>query len=188
MASLFQEFHYVDPEVLMKVINIFNTSFYGSNLWDIFSTGCERIFKSWNVSIRQAFEVDRCTHRYLIESISKSLHPKVMLASRYMSFHQFLISSTKLSVRIMARLFERDGRTVLGRTLHQISSECNLSDITFLTSQTVKKNSRYYRVPPEEQWRVPFVNEVLQIRKEKLLLPGFTSDEVKTILDFLCKE
>ena len=38
MNSLLQEFHYVDPDVLIKIINIFNTSYYGSSLWDIFSS------------------------------------------------------------------------------------------------------------------------------------------------------
>ena len=74
MTSLFQEFSYVDPEVLVKIMNIFNTSFYGSNLWDIFSADCEKLFKSWNVAIMMAFNVDRCTHRYLIETISYSIH------------------------------------------------------------------------------------------------------------------
>ena len=74
MVSLFQEFHYVDPDVFVKIMNIFTTSFYGSNLWDIFSSDCERLFKSWNVAIRQAFDVSMCTHRYLIEAISKSMH------------------------------------------------------------------------------------------------------------------
>ena len=100
----------------------FNTSFYGSNLWDIFSADSERLYKSWNVAIRQVFDVDRCTHRYLIESISSSLHPKVMLASRYVTFYRSLISSSKLCVRVLARLFEKDQRTVLGKTLDQL---CN---------------------------------------------------------------
>ena len=32
MMSLFQEFHYINPPVFVKIMNIFCTSFYGSNL------------------------------------------------------------------------------------------------------------------------------------------------------------
>ena len=37
MSSLFQEFHYVDPDIFVKIMNIFTTSFYRCILWDIFS-------------------------------------------------------------------------------------------------------------------------------------------------------
>ena len=32
-----QEFHYVEPNVFVKILNIYATSFYGSSLWDLFS-------------------------------------------------------------------------------------------------------------------------------------------------------
>ena len=65
IMSLFQEFNYVKPEVFVKLMNIYSASFYGSCLWDIFSNDCEKLYKSWNVTVRQAFNVDRCTHTYL---------------------------------------------------------------------------------------------------------------------------
>ena len=43
--SLMQEFHYVKPQIFVKIMNIFTTSFYGSNLWDIFSPDCEKHYK-----------------------------------------------------------------------------------------------------------------------------------------------
>ena len=63
---LLQEFHYVDPFVFIKIMTIFTTSFYGSELWDLQSIECDRLFKSWNVSIRHALGVPNTTHRYLI--------------------------------------------------------------------------------------------------------------------------
>ena len=43
---LSQEFSFVKPSILTKIINIFSTSFYGSGLWDIFSADCEKLYKS----------------------------------------------------------------------------------------------------------------------------------------------
>ena len=63
--SLFQEFSFVDPKVKMKLINIFASSFYGSGLWDLFSSACERLYKSWNVAVRLGFGVPPTTHRNL---------------------------------------------------------------------------------------------------------------------------
>ena len=129
MVSLNQEFYYADPDVLAKITNIFNTNFYGSSLWDIFSADCGKLYKSWNVSMRQMFDVDRCTHRYLIESISNSMHPMVMLSSRFVTFWRTLINSSKLCIRLLARLSEKDNRTVMGRTLNTLVRECGLEDI-----------------------------------------------------------
>ena len=49
--SLLQEFHYVDPSVFIKIMTIFTTSFYGSGLWDLQSSECDRLFKSWNLCL-----------------------------------------------------------------------------------------------------------------------------------------
>ena len=186
MQSLFQEFNYVDPAVFMKVTNLFNTSFYGSSLWDLFSSDCDRIFKSWNVMVRQAFNVHRCTHRYLIEVISESMHPKVMLLSRFVTFVNSLRESTKLSVRLLARLAEGDKRTVMGRTLNNLTMMCNLTNLEHLTSSKVKENVVYQSTPAEEQWRIGVVKELLQLRSNVLTLHGFTSEEVTEILDHIC--
>ena len=109
VISLLQEFHYVAPELLTRIMNIYTTSFYGSNLWDIFSNDVERLYKSWNVAMRQIYEVSRCTHRYLIEPLSKSMHPKTMLCTRYVGFYRSLTRSSKLSVRFLARLLRPYG-------------------------------------------------------------------------------
>ena len=126
VLSLLQELSFVDSDVFVKLLNIYTTSFYGSSLWDIFSTDCERLYKSWNVTIRQVFGVDRCTHRYLIETISNSMHPKVMLSSRYVAFYRSISKSTKFPVRLLARFFKADKITVLGKTLETL---CNMQAV-----------------------------------------------------------
>ena len=186
LVSLSQEFHYTDPEVFVKIMNIFTTSFYGSSLWDIFSADCDKLYKSWNVGIRQAFDVDRCTHRYLIDTISNSMHPKIMLASRYVTFFKSLLSSPKPCVRLMARLSETDNRTVLGRTLNTLCNLCGLSDLRLLTSNCVKSRMSYFPVPEEDKWRTSTVTELLQLRNRSLSLPGFTNEEIKDMLLFTC--
>ena len=91
MVSLFQEFHFVDSDVLVKLTNMFNTSFYGSNLWDIFSADCEKLYRSWNVSMRQAFNLHWGTHRYLIETLSDTLHPQSVAILQVCDFPQVIV-------------------------------------------------------------------------------------------------
>ena len=103
LNSLSQEFHYTTPDVFMKILNIYAVSFYGSSWWDIFSAECERVYAAWNVAVRHAWNVPNTTHRYLIEVISSCTYPKVMLASRYVTFSKSLLTSQKYIVRLIAR-------------------------------------------------------------------------------------
>lgn len=109
-----------------------------------------------------------------------------MLASRYVTFHRSLITSNKLSVRVLARLFETDQRTVMGRTLDTLCSQLNISDIKLLSSTVVKKNMKYFEIPAEHQWRSSMVTELIKLRNQSLSLPGFTQEEINTMLVFTC--
>ena len=186
LNSLQQEFHYVEPSVFVKILNIYACSFYGSSLWDIFSAECDRIYSAWNVAIRICFNVDRCTHRYFIEELTESLHPKVMLCSRYIGFQESLAKTDKFPVKFLASLCQTDQRTVFGRTLRRISLECS-SPLGQLPSKLlVKKVMKFSPVPEAETWRLGLLNNLLDIRCSKAVLPGFTSTEVEDMIRYVC--
>ena len=188
LNSLSQEFHYVEPEVFVKILNIYAASFYGSSLWDLYSKGCERIYAVWNVAIRICFNVDRSTHRYLIEELSDSIHPKVMLCSRYVSFHQSLLRCEKFPVKYLARLQQADQRTLFGRTLCQISQECGNGQPmqNFPSKTAVKKTMKYFAVPEAEAWRPSLLSHLLSAREDIATLPGFSLTEVEEMIQFVC--
>ena len=80
--SLLQEFSFVDSSVMVRILEIYVTNFYGSSLWDLYSPEVTRIFSSWNVTIRNVFNLPWTTHRYFVEAVSSTRHPKTMLCSR----------------------------------------------------------------------------------------------------------
>ena len=183
--SLFQEFHFASPEVLLKLLNTYTTSFYGSQLWDIYSANCEKLYKSWNVSMRNILGIDRRSHRYLLEELTEQMHPKVMLASRLVGFYKTQINSPKFRMRFLVRLAAEDMRTVLGRTLNRISNECNCT-IGILTPSLVKRKLRYATVSSEEAWRIQLAKELYNAQNENNLIPGFSTDEIRSILHYVC--
>ena len=65
-------------------------SLYASSLWDLYSNDAEKIYKSWNVTVRNVFSLDRKTHCRLIEPLSGCFHLKTALLSRYVKFYQTL--------------------------------------------------------------------------------------------------
>ena len=188
LSSLQQEFHSVEPQVYVKILNIYATSFYGSSLWDLYSKECERFYSAWNIAIRICFGVDRTTHRYLISELTTSLHPKVMMCSRYASLHQSLVTSDKFAVRFLARLRQHDHRTVFGRTLARIAKEssCDFPVSEFITKDGVKRNMKYFPIPDEEAWRLPLLRDLMKARNDNTILPGFSLSEVEEILKYVC--
>ena len=109
--TLMQEFHFVSPKVMLELLKIYTTSFYSSSLWNLCSAECQKIFTSWNITIRHIFKLPYRTHSYFIESISDALHAKTMLWSRFHQFHDSLVNNHKPVLRMLAFLCEDDVKT-----------------------------------------------------------------------------
>ena len=117
----------------------------------------------------------------MIEAISGTVHPKVELLSRFVTFYKSLIKSSKLGVRMLARISERDCRTVMGRTLDRLSKLCSLKDIMELSSSHVRRDIVYHEVPDEELRRISMIKELIEFDIE-----GFSDLEVAEMKDYIC--
>ena len=188
--SLLQEFHFSNPSTLAELIKVYASSFYGSSLWNLISKDAERLYAAWNVSMRNIFQLDRRTHRFMIQPVTDVLHLKVTLLSRLVQFYKGLIKSKKFTVRFLARLQERDLRTVLGQTLDYLVSECGLKagELEKLTSSLVKRKLRYVAIPVDMTWKVSMAKELLDIRDGGREIQGFERSELDEILTYCCTE
>ena len=141
--SLLQELHFVDSSTMIGLIRTYAISFYGSSLWNLCSSECNKLFNSWSVAMRNALNIDKKTHRHLIVPLSQSIHLKTMLFSRYVKF----------SVRFLARLVEGDHRTVLGKMLAYFCRECGLKscELDKLTPGLVRRCVGFGLVPENEE-------------------------------------
>ena len=183
--SLLQEFYFSPPDLIMKLINIYATSFYGSNCYNLFSSTCNRMYRAWNVAVRMTFKLDRTCHRYLIESISNCLHPQVLMSSRFVKFHENNLKCNKSVIRSISSLFKDDLNTVYGSNLGRIAQLCN-TNIANLNPQLVKTNMRYFELPENESWRLPVIFDLLQARNNMTEIAGFDIQEVEDLLRFTC--
>ena len=182
--SLNQEFHFCHPDVVMHLYNIYTCSFYSSSLYDLYCAKLDQLYKTWNKTVRILYNVPMDTHTYLIESISKSLHPKVMLCSRFINFHKINLSCSKPSVQFLARLSSNDLRTKYGRNLRNISEDCE-TPVEALTQAKVKMKMKYKEVPENERWRTNLVDELLGARFATLDIP-LSIEEREAIISFAC--
>ena len=183
--SILQEFYFATPTTLMKLINIYATSFYGSNCYNMFSNSCDRLYRAWNVAVRQVYKVDRTCHRYLIQAISESLHPKVILCSRFIKFHENNLKCNKSVMRTLANICKVNITTVYGNNLHRISNECNVP-VDRLTPQLVKSKMVYHDIPADQTWRLPIIREILEIKCNSFEVLGFDYNELDEMLFDAC--
>ena len=182
--SLLQEFSYVDSTVLARILAIYVTSFYGSNLWNLYSSEVTKLFSSWNVTIRNVFNLPWTTHRFFIEEVSGTPHPKTMLCSRVVKFWETLRSCKKNSVRFLANLVYNDKRTLTGKTVSNIAMDCRVERGEL--SRVTVKNIRYFPPLPEDEWKVKLLRELLDIRDGRAAVPGLGYEEITAMITEIC--
>ena len=166
------------------LLNIHVTSFYGGNLWDIYSKEVVKIFSSWIVTVRNIFRLPRTTHRFFIEAVSDCTHPKTMMCTRFMRFVENMKTCSKLSVRYLVNLVSDDRRTLVGRTLDRIKNECH-TDRELLT-HVVAANMKYFPPPPAEEWRIPLVLELMDARDGRVEIPGIDIQCIEDMIIEVC--
>ena len=183
--SLLQEFSFVDSHVLVRILEIYVTTFYGSCLWDLYSPEVNKIYSSWNVTVRNVFNLPWTTHRYFIEYVSSTRHPKSLLCSRLIKFWDSLRECKKGSVRYLFNLVYNDRRTLTGKSVSRIAEDCQVERARLDFRHT--KEIKYFPPPPGEVWRLPFLQELLDIRKGRAFVLGVSHEEIEDLINDICK-
>ena len=180
--ELTQEFFFAHPSTKVWVNNVYNTCFYSSPLWDIYSKDFEKLEKTWNVSQRIMLNIPRTTHRYFIEPLSKTLHISKSLKKRFINFVDKLRKSRKDVLRRVLREIENDCRSITGRKIRKLLLA---SDVLQLCDVNVN-NIPYKSIPEGDEWKIEMVDEIINVKSGKLELDNFTIEEMNTICDLIC--
>ena len=117
--------------------------------------------------------------------MSKCLHLKTLLSARLVTFDRALTSCKKSSVRVLANLCRTVSSTVLGDNLLKIAKMCDIS-INELSSLSVKANMKSFPCPKAEEWRIPLVQELLDVKNNELSIEMCDRLEIDEYIDFLC--
>lgn len=179
--SLNQEFCFSSPAIKKKLLNIYATSFYGSSLYKLYSDQCDRLYHAYNICVRDTFSVPRTTHKYLIETISECIHPKVMIFSRFVKYVQSMLKSSKPAIFLLVNLVKDNNGTVCGKNLSKIAKSCHSSNEK-LTSKLVNQKMKYSPIPQAELWRENILTEMLLYRNcDFVQIDHFLKNEINDI-------
>ncbi len=114
------------PKCRAKLLQIYGTSFYGSNLWDPYSKEFMSLGKTWNVAIAKVYNVPFQTHCRFLQHVSQLNHVTHMLKRRLIKFMVANLVGKNNNVAYVANLCFRNAMSSSGRNINKIMSEYKL--------------------------------------------------------------
>ena len=129
-------------------------------------------------------DVPFATHKFLIEPISGTPHMSRTLVRRYLSFIDQIKKSKKLALRQLLDIAQSDVRTTTGGNLRFIMISTEKNRIEDLKAGNV--DFAYHTAIEDDEWKINFVKELIDVRNDHLDVAGMDSDELEEILEYLC--
>ena len=175
-----QEFYFASPETKMKINDVYNKSWYGSVLWDLFCPMAVKIESTWNRSIKIMLNLPYQTHRYLIEPLSGRQHLKRVFIKRFLQFIASIRDSTKPVLNTILAVTNTDTRATTGKNLREImilTKKLSILDIKPEDSEQFD----YFPIQDEDKWK----SELLNLMIEERDVGNFDKND-QELLDFLC--
>ena len=100
------------------------------------------------------------------------------------NFVQAIRSSKKSSLRDLLKVVEYDTRSVTGSNLRTILLKSSAQNIQQLSAHHV--TAKYRDISGGEEFRVGFINEIIEVVNNNLEVTGFADEELQDILQHLC--
>ena len=129
--------------------------------------------------------IDRKSHRYLIEPLSGIKHLKRTLLEAFMNFTKKLSNSPKKSVKNVYDLIRKDCRSVTGSNIRNIYLECAVDEHRPFSDINIKTQD-FFSSPPEAEWKIPIIRELIDMRDDLKGNAGFTKEDIEYTLEYLC--
>ena len=181
-----QEFSFAEPIQKAKLNHIYNSHFTGSSLWDLFCNEAESVGKTWNVAIRKMLGLDRRTHRYFIEPLSRQQHITWSLNRRFINFTHKIATSLKTPLKILFNTIKKDCKSVTGKNLRHIMLLLGVNNIADITTNACKSMKYHIATEGEEKTRLDMVKELIDVKRNNCHLQYFESNEIDEMITYLC--
>ena len=183
--ELEQEFHYAHPSSKIKINQIYNSSFYGSPLWNLFGAGAHRLESSYNRFVKNALDLPYATHRAFIEPLSGSKLLKIILIQRFLGFLRKVDDSKKAALIMLKNEAINDVRSITGKNCRNIMLYSGKSCIEEVLRCDMK-NLAYHAMEVVDWWKVELISELINIRSDCIEVPGLEIEEVEKMIENVC--
>ena len=177
-----EPFSFAYPTHVMRAVQVFACDGYGSMLYDLSSTSCESLFKSWNTCVKLIWGVPRSTFTYLVENTlaSNFVSLRHQVYGRYVKYFQGLFQSSSKEVRHLARIVSRDARSVTCRNVTLLSEVTGLSPWDY-SKWRIQEKLQKTAVPSNDAWRSGLLLKLLETRRTSV-----GHEHLDKMIDSLC--
>ena len=162
-----ETFSFANPPELLQAVQTYAGHWYGAMLWDLYGVKAGQLYRSWNTSVKVAWDVPRATHTYLVDNLLSCglLNVKQQLVSRFVNFFRSLLKSQSKEVKVVASIVARCARSTTGRNLMNIQVETNM-DPWREEAWKIRQAVKFEEVPDREGWRVQYLAKLIRAKQE----------------------
>ena len=179
-------FSFALPTNVLSCIQTYNCHFYGSQLWNLYGTPSNQLYRSWNTTVKLVWGIPRSTHNYFLEHlVSKDFRSaRQQILSKYIGFLKRLRKSVSDEVRIMCYIAAQDIRSVTAMNCYKLEEEFSL-DPWLATTSRFNTVYKLYDIPELDRWRLSYLMDLLQ-QKYDMDVCGEETDIVTHLIESLC--
>jgi hypothetical protein len=185
-----QTYSFASPAEVLRALDLYCSSYYGSMLWDLGTVAALQFFNTWAVNVKLAWNLPRGTHTYFLPFLApESIPARVEVMARMVGFFRNLRKSPSHEVVTASLLAGRDLTTTLGMNLRLVEEESNLDPWVCSPSRvrTALLAAATKPVPEADRWRPPYLAKLLEHRQQ-LHYCGLDTQQQATqeLIDTLC--
>ena len=176
-----QEFYFAAPSTRVTVNDIYNNSWFGSVIWDLFCPAAVKLESSWNRSMKITLDLPYATHRGLIEPLSGKPHLRRIFIKRFLQMILKIRGSSKPLLKTLLSAIEHDTRSTTGKNLREIMlrvDKSSIYDVTMADCDVIP----YYPRPEEDKWNIEFLQLMMEEREQ-----GRLDDSDQDLFEHLCE-
>ena len=131
--NLNQEFESLPYNSQLKLLNLFNSHYTGSNCWLYNSEKFQQMMNSFNVNIRVIFSLPNNTPCWMVEELAGCRHPRQQIYLRFVKFIDCLAKNKKPGIRSLYNTVVGDVRSLTGANIRKIKQDTEVSVIPGLS-------------------------------------------------------
>ena len=186
--QVMQQFGYLEPELIVKLLSVYSTALYGSTLWQLSSVEHLQLNKSWNTAIKIIWELPHATHTRFLESLSPVPHLESVLIGRYIGFANSLHSSSNSVLGLLFSSCKHNISSKTGQNMKYLMDKFKVESLADMVKEKHRlKKGRVYPLPEDEAWKIPLIKELALHQKGQLDI-DFGTTELEEILGLICTD
>ena len=176
-------FSFAQPNQILQAVRTYCCSMHNCMTWPLFSSAADQFFNCWSTCVKLAWRLDRATKTFFVDNLLAGGLPSLKTSVRacFSNFHQGVITSASLEVRVIACIAGSDLRSSTGSTLHNIALVTGSDPVREPARARQELLRLRHPVPAAESWRIPCLMKFLDVRHKQELL-GEDTGEVEAII------